>query len=77
MSLLQRSVRSVRHLASMEEEERRSLLRSLSDDEYRDIMCVLASMPNINMKTKIEGKYKIIPILLCFYNIKYCIFIMF
>lgn len=39
----------------MDEEERRALLRSLSDDQYQDVMNVCAALPNIEMTIKSEG----------------------
>ena len=39
----------------MEEEDRRLLLRTLTDDEYRDVMNVCAVMPNVEMIIKSEG----------------------
>ncbi len=40
----------------MKEEERRSLLRSLADDEYRDVMNVCARMPNVTMEVTSKGE---------------------
>ena len=40
----------------MKEEDRRALLRSLTDDEYRDVLNVISMMPNINMEVTSEGE---------------------
>ncbi len=54
---LQRNIRSIKQFVSLREEERRSLLRSLTDDEYRDVMNVCASMPNVSMEVTSKGTY--------------------
>ena len=51
----QRNIQRIKDLVRMEEEDRRALLRTLSDDEYRDVMNVCATMPNIEMTIKSEG----------------------
>ncbi|KHJ84229.1 hypothetical protein OESDEN_16060, partial [Oesophagostomum dentatum] len=45
-------------LAALDSEKRRSLLKSLSDDEYRDVLVVLSSMPRLSIQTAIvvEGE---------------------
>lgn len=52
----QRNVQRIRDLVAMEEEERRSLLRSLSDEEYQDVINVCATLPNVEMIVRSEGK---------------------
>ena len=42
----------------MEEEDRRALLRTLNDSEYKDVMNVCAVMPNIEMIIKSEGMHR-------------------
>ena len=54
--VLQRNIRSIKQFVSMKEEERRSLLRSFTDDEYRDVMNVCARLPNITMEVSSKGK---------------------
>lgn len=41
----------------MDEEERRALLRSQTDEEYTDIMNVCATLPNVEMVIRSEGKH--------------------
>ena len=62
----QRNIQRIKDLVRMEEEDRRALLRTLSDDEYRDVMNVCATMPNIEMTIKSEG------ITVFFYNHDSC-----
>ncbi|CAH1799731.1 unnamed protein product [Owenia fusiformis] len=45
-----RNIRGIKDFVCMKEEDRRSLLRSISDEEYKDIMNVCTSMPHITMK---------------------------
>ena len=42
----------------MKEDERRSLLRNFTDDEYRDVMNVCARLPNVTMEVSSKGKKK-------------------
>ena len=51
----QRNIQRIKDLIRMEEEDRRLLLRTLTDDEYRDVMNVCAVMPNVEMIIKSEG----------------------
>ncbi|KAK3097244.1 hypothetical protein FSP39_007997 [Pinctada imbricata] len=44
-----RHIQGIRDLISMKEEERKSLLRHLGSDEYRDVMNVCATMPHVTM----------------------------
>ena len=53
----QRNIQRIRDLVRMEEEDRRALLRTLTDDEYRDVMNVCATMPNVEMTIKSEGTF--------------------
>ena len=39
----------------MDDDERRSMLRSITDEQYDDIMRVLAIYPHITMKVSCEG----------------------
>lgn len=45
-----RHIQKIRDLISMKEEDRRSLLRNLTMDEYRDIINVCASLPYVTME---------------------------
>ncbi|RWS01622.1 Translocation protein SEC63-like protein [Dinothrombium tinctorium] len=49
-----RNVRSIKQLASMKDEERRSILRNLSDEQYEDIINVLGNMPLLEVDVKSE-----------------------
>merc|ERR1712096_392717 len=49
-----RNVKSLKQLANMNDEDRRSLLRSLSDDQYKDVLKVLAGIPNLSMTVTTE-----------------------
>lgn len=43
----------------MKEEDRRSLLRHLTMDEYRDIINVCASLPYVTMEVHSTGIYQV------------------
>lgn len=47
-----RSVRSVRQLASMKDDDRRSLLRNLTGEQYEDVINVCSMFPVIELKVK-------------------------
>jgi len=49
-----RNIKSLKQLSQMKEEDRRSLLRSVSDEQYKDIMRVLSLMPNLRMSVTTE-----------------------
>uniref|UniRef100_A0A1I8GJ51 J domain-containing protein n=1 Tax=Macrostomum lignano TaxID=282301 RepID=A0A1I8GJ51_9PLAT len=49
-----RNIRTIRQLALMPDSERRALLRSLTEDQYRDVMTVCAGMPQVDVQSKIE-----------------------
>ncbi|KAL5010504.1 hypothetical protein ScPMuIL_012809 [Solemya velum] len=49
-----RNIQRIRDLLMMKDEERRSLLRSLTDDEYQDIMNVCGTMPQTVVTVKSE-----------------------
>src|SRR6218665_1122298 len=57
LSCVQRNIRSFQQLVSMKEEERRALLRQLTDSEYRDVMNVVATLPNVEVKVRCEGEF--------------------
>lgn len=54
--MLQRNIRNFHQLVSMKDDERRALLRQLSDSEYRDVMNVVATLPNVEVKVNCEGE---------------------
>nr|VZI16014.1 unnamed protein product [Spirometra erinaceieuropaei] len=49
-----RSVKTVRQLAEMPDDRRRVLMRNLSDEQYRDILNVLAGMPDLELSAHCE-----------------------
>lgn len=49
----QRNIKTVRQLIEMQEEERRSLLRTLSDEQVRDVMVVAGAMPSVEMSVEV------------------------
>ena len=49
-----RNVRSIRQLASMKSDERRSMLRNLSDEQYEDVMNVISKMPLLEIDVRSE-----------------------
>jgi len=50
-------IRSLLQFAQLNDEQRRSILRTLSNNEYQDILDVLSIYPNIQMTVKWEGKH--------------------
>ncbi|KAI8791769.1 translocation protein SEC63 homolog [Biomphalaria glabrata] len=49
-----RDIRHIRDFVNMKDEDRRMMLRNLSDNEYLDVMTVCANMPYIEMSVKTE-----------------------
>ncbi|CAF0943169.1 unnamed protein product [Didymodactylos carnosus] len=49
-----RTIKSIKQFATMNDEQRRSMLRSISDEQYDDIMSVLKIYPYITIKVKSE-----------------------
>ena len=52
----QRNIRHLRDFVSMKDEDRRQMLRSLGEGEYRDIMLVCGFMPCVEMTIRSEGE---------------------
>jgi len=52
---VQRNIRSLKQLVSMNDDDRRLLLRQLTDSEYRDVLSVCAMMPNVDITAHCEG----------------------
>lgn len=50
----QRNIKSVRQLINLPDDKRRALLRSLSDEQYRDILIVSSSMPYLELSYRCE-----------------------
>lgn len=54
----QRQIRNLKEFASMPDEDRRDLLRHLSEKEYQNVMVVLSGIPyNVEMNIKYEGAF--------------------
>jgi len=49
-----RNIKTLTQLAQMKDEDRRSLLRSIDDDQYKDVMKVLRLMPSLSMNVRTE-----------------------
>ncbi|GFY67510.1 translocation protein SEC63 homolog [Trichonephila inaurata madagascariensis] len=49
-----RNIRSIKQLASMKNDERKSMLRNLTADEYANVMNVVGKMPHLNIEVKFE-----------------------
>ena len=50
-----RQVRTIQQFCQMKEEDRRTLLKALTDDQYQDVLSVCYSMPLIDFKVQCEG----------------------
>ncbi|XP_074663025.1 translocation protein SEC63 homolog isoform X2 [Tubulanus polymorphus] len=49
-----RNIRSIKQFVSLNEDERRALLRNLPEDDYRDVLNVCCSMPYLSMGVTTE-----------------------
>jgi translocation protein SEC63 len=49
-----RNINDIKQFAQMNEEDRRSIVRHLTDEQYQDVMRVCASYPLVNMDVKTE-----------------------
>ncbi|XP_065648722.1 translocation protein SEC63 homolog isoform X2 [Hydra vulgaris] len=49
-----RHIKSIRELVGMKNEERRLLLRTLSDEQYQDIINVCSSFPSLDIEVKVK-----------------------
>lgn len=49
-----RNIKSLKQLAMMSDDDRRSLLRTLTDDQYKDLMKVLAGFPQLSLTITTE-----------------------
>lgn len=49
-----RNIKNLHQLAKMKDEDRRSVLRSLNDEQYRDVIRVLALLPVLDVKITTE-----------------------
>jgi len=53
-STRKRNIKTLQQLAKMKDEDRRSLLRTLTDEQYRDVIRVLSLMPLLSVKVTTE-----------------------
>lgn len=49
-----RNIRTIMQFVRMQDEDRRSLLRGLTDDEYQDVMNVCRKLPHVKMEVRTE-----------------------
>merc|ERR1712113_882759 len=49
-----RNIKTLQQVAELKDEERRSLLRKLTDEEYKDVIRVLASYPILDVTITTE-----------------------
>ncbi|KAG5455169.1 secretory subunit [Clonorchis sinensis] len=54
MEAKQRNLKTIRQFVRLPEDKRRNLLRNLSDEEYRDVLNVCASMPSLEISYRCE-----------------------
>ena len=52
---LQRNINTIEQFAAMKETERRLLVRSLSDEEYLDILAVCSTFPHVDVIAETQG----------------------
>lgn len=55
---LQRHIKSIQQFAQLKHEDRRQILRNLSDDQYEDVMKVVGKMPYIDLQVRSEGEHQ-------------------
>jgi translocation protein SEC63 len=51
-----RNIQSIRQFVAMNDSDRRSILRNLTDEQYDDIMRVCSCYPHVEMDVKVKGK---------------------
>jgi len=51
----QRNINTIEQFAAMKEMERRLLVRSLSDEEYLDILAVCSTFPHVDITAETQG----------------------
>lgn len=54
MAAKQRNIKSIRQLVRLPDDKRRALLRSLSDEQYRDLLNVCTAMPTLSISYRCE-----------------------
>jgi translocation protein SEC63 len=50
-----RQISSIQQFCEMKEEDRRNILKGLTDDQFADVMKVCGSMPLVEFKVHVEG----------------------
>lgn len=53
--ILQRTIRSIQQFLALDDKERRLLLRTLTDEQYHDIINVLSIYPYVTMNVSWKG----------------------
>lgn len=51
-----RNITTIDEFVAMKNQDRRSLVRVLSDEDYLDVMAVCSSFPHIHLTTETQGK---------------------
>lgn len=51
---MKRNIKSIRQLVRLPDDKRRALLRSLSDEQYRDLLNVCTAMPTLSISYRCE-----------------------
>lgn len=50
-------MKSIQQFAQLKNEDRRSILRFLTDEQYMDVMKIVGRMPLIDFQVRSEGEY--------------------
>lgn len=53
--ILQRTIRSIQQFLALDDKERRLLLRTLTDEQYHDIINVVSIYPYVTMNVSWKG----------------------
>ena len=56
LSLSQRNITSIEQFVVMKSDDRRALVRTLSDEEYMDIMAMCSMLPHVDIEAETQGK---------------------
>ena len=52
---LQRNITSIEQFLMMKSNDRRALVRTLSDEEYNDIMAMCSMLPHVDIEAETQG----------------------
>lgn len=55
-NVLQRQIKSLQQFAQLKGDDRRNVLRNLTNEEYDDVMKVLGNMPYMDFQVRCEGR---------------------